>query len=129
MIKRLFSQDDQIDFAKLSGDYNPIHLDPLKARRTCFGQPVVHGIHVLLWALDNLVSENLGYSKLTSLKTSFNKFIGVGEIVQFFLKNKDETCAEIRLLSANEQVARGMVTYSTLLSEKFLNFPNEHPNH
>ena len=128
MIKRSFSKDDQIDFAKLSGDYNPIHLDIIKARRTCFGQPVVHGVHILLWALDNLVAEKLDYSKLTSLKTSFNRFIGVGEIVQFILKNKDETCAEIQLLSENEQVARILVTYSSLLSEKFSNFPNEHPN-
>ena len=75
MIQRSFSQEDQIAFAKLSGDYNPVHLDALKARRTCFGQLVIHGIHLLLWALDNLVSEKSDSLKLISLKVSFNRFI------------------------------------------------------
>ena len=51
MIQHSFSLDDQVAFAKLSGDYNPVHLDPLKARRTRFGYPVVHGIHLMLWEL------------------------------------------------------------------------------
>ena len=40
-----FNQNDQIEFAKLSGDWNPIHVDPVFARRTIYGQ-VVHGIHI-----------------------------------------------------------------------------------
>src|SRR5215475_11110694 len=40
------------DFATLSGDFNPQHLDPVKARRLIFGGPVVHGIHLVLLGLD-----------------------------------------------------------------------------
>jgi hypothetical protein len=50
-----FSQSDQIEFAKLSGDWNPIHVDPVFARRTIYGQ-VVHGIHIFLVALDAFLS-------------------------------------------------------------------------
>ena len=50
--QRVFSLDDQIEFARLSGNWNPIHLDPVFARRTLAGQVVVHGIHAALWALD-----------------------------------------------------------------------------
>src|SRR6185295_5567942 len=39
-------------FAKLSGDFNPVHLDPVAARRVVAGQPIVHGIHLLLRALE-----------------------------------------------------------------------------
>ena len=51
-MKRAFNLDDQHIFAEVSGDYNPIHIDPIYARRTNYGKPVVHGINLLLWALD-----------------------------------------------------------------------------
>jgi acyl dehydratase/NAD(P)-dependent dehydrogenase (short-subunit alcohol dehydrogenase family) len=46
------SASDSAGFARLSGDYNPLHLDRLAARRTQFGDTVVHGIHLLLATLD-----------------------------------------------------------------------------
>ena len=49
---RIYTLEDQFRFAELSGDYNPLHVDPIKARRTLFGEPVVHGLHNLLWAID-----------------------------------------------------------------------------
>ena len=39
-------------FAAASGDWNPIHVDPVSARRTLAGEVVVHGMFSLLWALD-----------------------------------------------------------------------------
>lgn len=50
--ERSFSISDQERFARCSGDYNPIHLDQVYARRCLTGGIVVHGIHTLLWALD-----------------------------------------------------------------------------
>lgn len=38
------SQEDFDKFAQLSGDDNPIHVDPAFARRTRFGKPVAHGM-------------------------------------------------------------------------------------
>jgi len=32
------------EFAKVSGDYNPIHLDAEYARATAFGKPIAHGL-------------------------------------------------------------------------------------
>lgn len=52
--RKRFAAADQRRFAALSGDVNPLHLDPLAARRTPFGQPMVHGMHVVLWSLDAL---------------------------------------------------------------------------
>ena len=127
MIQRLFSLDDQAAFAELSGDYNPVHLDPLKARRTRFSYPVVHGIHALLWALEILVSKKSNRLELVSLKTSFNQSIGVGETIQFILKTEDETCAEIQLLTENEQAARIMVTCSPSVNRGHLSFPDSNP--
>jgi NADP-dependent 3-hydroxy acid dehydrogenase YdfG len=127
LIQNIFSEDDQITFAKLSGDYNPVHIDPLKARRISFGQPVVHGINLLLWALDSLVSDNLKSLQLLSLKSSFTRFIGIGETVQFLLKTKNEKSAEIQLISKKEQVARIFVSYAPSKIDEFLYFPDFHP--
>jgi acyl dehydratase len=42
--KRRFSQADFDQFAVLSGDDNPIHVDPTFAARTRFGKTVAHGM-------------------------------------------------------------------------------------
>tara|TARA_B100000780_G_C21118411_1_gene452769 strand:- start:537 stop:1940 length:1404 start_codon:yes stop_codon:yes gene_type:complete len=65
---RIFSLGDQSTFAKFSGDFNPIHVDPIFARRTISGQCVVHGIHGLMWALDSLLSKtNLRPSSIDAM--------------------------------------------------------------
>src|SRR5579884_3514029 len=45
---RTFSQSDFDRFARLSGDVNPIHVDPQFAAGTRFGRTVAHGM--LLYA-------------------------------------------------------------------------------
>jgi len=47
-----FTPADQQAFARLSGDFNPIHLDPVAARLVAAGAPIVHGVNLLLRALD-----------------------------------------------------------------------------
>ena len=42
--KRVFSQQDFDRFAALSGDDNPIHVDPEFSARTKFGKTVAHGM-------------------------------------------------------------------------------------
>lgn len=52
--QRYFSIKDQQLFSRLSGDYNYIHLDHEKARRSIFGSLIVHGINLVLTSLDFL---------------------------------------------------------------------------
>lgn len=54
-VSRRFTSADQLLFARLSGDFNPLHVDEVAARRSLMGRPVVHGIHAVLWALDAAV--------------------------------------------------------------------------
>ena len=47
------TQDDFDAFAKVSGDDNPIHVDPVFSARTAFGKTVSHGmlIYAKLWGM------------------------------------------------------------------------------
>jgi hypothetical protein len=75
---RTFCHDDQIEFARLTGDFNPMHIDPVAARRTLAGAPVVHGIHNLLWLLDVIAAEHeLG--PIASIDAKFARALYVGE--------------------------------------------------
>ena len=78
MTTRSFSIADQTAFATLSGDFNPLHIDAVAARRLMFGRPVVHGIHLLLWALDTALERG---GRLTALKVTFKSPVGVDEAV------------------------------------------------
>lgn len=41
---RTVTEADVREFASVSGDFNPIHLDPVAASSHHFGQPIAHGI-------------------------------------------------------------------------------------
>src|SRR5262245_41355017 len=77
--QRAFAQAEIDAFAAASGDFNPIHVDPLAARRLIGGATLVHGVHALLWALE----ESLGSRprRLVALDASFRQAIRVGESV------------------------------------------------
>lgn len=78
---RTFTPDDQLRFAGLTGDVNPMHLDPMYARRTQAGVPVVHGMNAVLWALDLLAEGGLP-GRLSAIKVRFEKFMPVGRPVE-----------------------------------------------
>ncbi len=67
-------------FAALSGDRNPMHMDPIAARRTQAGQPVVHGVHTLLWALEELAQAGQLPGSIARLKAKFLKWIYLGDL-------------------------------------------------
>lgn len=91
---RTFDRKAQDDFAFFSADRNPIHLDAVQARRTQAGQPVVHGMHTVLWALD-VIARNQALRPVTQLKVEFQKLIYVGDQVTLEIISQND--AGIRL--------------------------------
>ncbi len=97
MNQRVFTYDDQLAFAKLSGDYNPLHLDPVLARRLLFGRQVVHGLHALLWSLDYHLMSRTQPLELRTVKANFQAGIGVGQTVRCLVTLQDEYRVAIQL--------------------------------
>lgn len=91
--RKNFSIDDQQEFARISGDYNPVHVSQEVARKLFDGKPVVHGMHVLLWALELWVSS--GARGLLSLRGDFKNPVFIGDEVELYL---DETGDARRVL-------------------------------
>jgi acyl dehydratase/NAD(P)-dependent dehydrogenase (short-subunit alcohol dehydrogenase family) len=107
LAQRTFSENDQQRFAAVSGDYNPMHLDALLARRTQAGAPVVHGIHLMLWALDSLAASQPDLPALRSVRAQFNKFIYLDEQVEVRLSQQRPT--GVRLVIAVGNAPRSKV--------------------
>jgi len=80
--ERSFHIDDQTAFSRLSGDFNPLHVDVLAARRSLAGGAVVHGIHLLLWVLNAWCATRAGRGTLVSLDVDFLKPVRVGAKVR-----------------------------------------------
>lgn len=96
--ERAFSAADQIAFASLSGDSNPMHMDAQAARRTPAGAPVVHGVQSMLWALETL-ARSLPLDRLSGLDADFARFLYVGEPCTLAVTRRtDAECrAELRV--------------------------------
>lgn len=97
MQERKFTLEDQNNFARLSGDYNKLHLDEVAARRYLFGGPVVHGIHMLLWALDNWLESFQQPVELISMKASFQRSLAINEEVKCRLNQDVRNCIKLEL--------------------------------
>ncbi len=98
MKSRVFTKSDQDMFARLSGDYNPLHMDPVTARRLILGKQVAHGVHLLLWGLNCLlesISENIVLKKL---QAKFLKPASLDEKVtcQLIVESPEKVSLELR---------------------------------
>lgn len=67
---RTFSQAEFDDFARLSGDANPIHVDPAFASGTAFGATVAHGM-LLFSAIRGLITRHLPGRRLLDQELKF----------------------------------------------------------
>lgn len=64
-------------FVEASGDSNPLHTDPIAARRLPFGRVAVHGMHLALDALDRLAAR--APRSPQRVECTFRRSVGVGD--------------------------------------------------
>jgi MaoC like domain/short chain dehydrogenase len=89
---REFSAADLLWFAAASGDWNPIHVDSVQARRTLAGKVVVHGMYSLLWALECHVKT--GGAIPLRVQAFFRQPVHPGEQLEL---RRDSSAGETRL--------------------------------
>jgi hypothetical protein len=108
---RTFTAADQTRFADISGDHNPMHLDAVLARRTPAGAPVVHGVHLLLWAFDVLARADARKPPIRRLTARFKRFVAVDETVAATLTKRTEGAVCLDLVAAGLTAAQIAVDF------------------
>lgn len=78
LISCQISPRESQSFARASGDFNPLHLDPVMARRYQFGSTLIHGINGTLRALDAFFATRPPHA-LASLQVTFSKPVRQGD--------------------------------------------------
>ena len=111
MASRAFTPEDQLKFAAVTGDFNPLHVDPVVARRTQAGAPAVHGIHLLLWLLEVLASRYPDLPSIGEMKVRFIRTVCVGEHSEAVVTQKNESSLRAEVSADGVVAVRLNVTF------------------
>ncbi|MBF0624118.1 MAG: hypothetical protein HQL82_04865 [Magnetococcales bacterium] len=111
-----FTLKDQQDFACLSGDFNPLHVDPAAARRLLFGQPAVHGIHAVARVLDAWLGRRSDPGKLawTTLAAVFTSPMPLDEPLTWWILEEQVGRVVCRLAAGGNTVGTVTGTWRSL---------------
>jgi peptidoglycan/LPS O-acetylase OafA/YrhL len=111
----VITEEQNERFACLSGDFNPLHVDPVYARRLQFGHPVIHGVHHMLRCLDETLGllPELPAKRLLNVSANFQSPAQIDRVINF-----DATLAEdgneLQLIARSED--RQILSLSVRLS-------------
>jgi len=111
-----FSQADVIDFSRITGDNNPLHLDADYATTTPFKRPIIHGMLSASVFTKVLGTEFPGYGSIylgQTLEFLRPMFVDTDYEAAFTVKNLDpakhiaEILGEIRDRNTGKLTVRG----------------------
>jgi acyl dehydratase len=106
---RSFTQDDFDRFARLSGDANPIHVDPRFAAATRFGRTVAHGM-LLVTVLRGLVERLAPGGRIVDQAVMFPAPTFCGEPLGFAATIGEPTAGGVTIELEVRRLADGAVT-------------------
>lgn len=103
-IKRSFDYRFIENFAKLSGDYNSIHL-----RKNNFNESIVHGIAIVLSALERISKK---FNKISTLSVEFKNFLYVNNIISIEYIYKNKNIFLINIFNEDLNIAKIKIKFS-----------------
>lgn len=85
--KKIFTAQDVQLFAELTGDFNPVHFDPVFAASTIFKKPIVHGPLVLTFVTTLFANELPGPGTVyLAHELKFMKPVYIGNEISAYLR-------------------------------------------
>jgi hypothetical protein len=106
--ERCFTTEDVTWFAAVSGDWNPVHVDYVHARRLLTGKLVVHGIFTLLWVLEKYSTE-IG-EPVVSIAANFLQPVGVGDQLVLIKEEAELNCVRFAIRCNGDNVLSVLLT-------------------
>lgn len=107
VLEKRFSQADFDAFARLSGDDNPIHVDPDFSARTRFGKTVAHGA-LLCSVLRGLVEDLVPGGRQIRQSTMYPAPSPAGETLRFeaetISENDGKTIIKLQVTRLSDNV-------------------------
>ena len=108
-IERTLTQDDFNSFAELSGDHNPIHVDPEFSAKTRFGRTVSHGL-LLNTILRGLLDQLVPGGRQLSQELRFPAPTFANEPMRFVVEILTENGRTVTASMSSSRVQDGVVT-------------------
>ena len=116
LVSKKFLFEDITNFANLSGDWNPFHINKTFARRLASGEIVVHGISSFLWGLEEVIKE---INQIPSaIRCNFLKPVLENEEIFTELDGTDELSTKFLIRSKSEIKVFIEVTLNGQTNEK-----------
>ena len=110
--ERIFTPADLTAFSELSGDYNPLHVDPVAARRTHFGDCVVHGVLLLMWALEVLEDGAAVHRAWAGISVQFVRPVLAGVAVSLDVIDNDDRAVTLTVRSGGRTAMQCDVAFA-----------------
>jgi len=120
--QNIFTRIDQKYFIKISSDYNPVHIKPLESNQINSKKQIVHGINILLTAIEFWLKKNK--KKPFVVECNYIKPITINKNVKYFYFKVDKNKYSIEV-----EVEKSVFTKIFFDTEikKDLNINNEIP--